>query len=247
MKILSRIGLGLFMLGFSLWLYTLTMNEFKLTSSILEKNLKPEHQNTLGARLQPMLNKKYKSGWAFTYEFDTILNGLNAEYKAKQQWEKVIYDEYSFTISKAAASGPLRESPIPWFFLTFGLAILGALLYIIPDLQQFMGIKNNHIFQQAATNRGWLGWTVGTFLIAFYIFLYYYPQYLVNWTLLVDPLSKALNGGEASRWFLYGTIYTICVLVMGVRMLIKYRHNPYINKFVQLQSCFFRRLDPFIA
>jgi polyferredoxin len=36
-----------------------------------------------------------------------------------------------------------------------------------------------------------------------------------------------MNGGKASQWFLYGFLYTIAVLVMGVRMLIKYRHNKY--------------------
>lgn len=245
MKTLTRLGLGIFLIGFGLWLYTLTMNDFTLTSAIVEKNIKPEHQSTLGVRLQPMLNKTFKNGWAFSYEFDTILNGLNAEYKTAQHWDKVIYDEYSFAISKAAASGPLKQQPLLWFFLTFGLAIMGALLYVLPDLQQLPGIKNNHIFQKSATNRGWLGWIVGTFLIAFYIALYYFPQYLVNWTLLVDPLSKALNGGGASRWFLYGTLYTVCVAVMGVRMLIKYRHSRY-QQVRTLSVMFFQTAVAFI-
>lgn len=227
MKTISRLGLVIFLLGFGLWLYTLAMNQFTLTLAILEKNIKAEHQSTLGVRLLPMLNKTYTNSWAFVYDFDKTLNGLNAEYKAKAQWDKVIYDEYSFSVSKAAASGPLKTQPLLWFFLTFGLASLGALLYFLPDLQKLAGIKNNGIFHRAATGRGWLGWVMGTFLITFYIFLYYFPQYLVNWTMLVDPISKALNGGEASRWFLYGTLYTVCVVVMGIRMLIKYRHSRY--------------------
>ncbi|MFN8348307.1 MAG: 4Fe-4S binding protein [Spirosomataceae bacterium] len=227
MKPLARFGLVLFLAGFGLWLYTLTLNTFTLTPEIVRKTLKPVHQSTLGNRLQPMLYTTFSNGWQFTYEFDKILNKLNSEYKATQAWDKVIYDEYSFAVSKAAAQGPLKEQPLLWLFLTFGIAIIGALLYVLPDWQQHPGIKNNHIFQKPATGRGWLGWTVGTFLIVFYILLYYFPQYLVNWTLLVDPLSKALNSGEASRWFLYGTLYTVCVVVMGVRMLIKYRHSRY--------------------
>lgn len=245
MKILSRLGLGLFLAGFGLWIYTLTMNEFTLTSAGLKKNLKQEHQTTLGVRLQPMLNKTYSSGWAFSHAFDQTLNTLNAEYKAAQQWDKVIYDEYSFAVTKAAAQGPLKQYPFRWFFLTFGLAILGALLYILPELRLLPGIKNDHIFQQSSTSRGWLGWTVGTFLIGFYVILYYFPQYLVNWTLLVDPLSKALNGGEASRWFLYGFLYTICVAVMGIRMLIKYRHSRY-QQVRTLSVMFFQTAVAFI-
>ncbi|MEZ4903094.1 MAG: 4Fe-4S binding protein [Spirosomataceae bacterium] len=227
MKIIARLGFGLFLIGFGLWVYTLSMNHFMLTTAIVAKNLKPEHQNTLGIRLQPMLNKTYSNGWAFVYDFDRTLNGLNTEYKAAQQWDKVIYDEYSFSVAKAAASGPLKTQPLLWFFLTFGLATLGALLYFLPDLQKLAGIKNDGIFHHKATGRGWLGWAMGTFLIIFYVFLYYFPQYLVNWTMLVDPISKVLNGGEASRWFLYGTLYTVCVVVMGIRMLIKYRHSRY--------------------
>ncbi len=245
MKILSGLGLGLFLAGFGLWLYMLTMNEFTLTSAILKQNLKPEHQSTLGTRLQPMLNKTYSNGWAFTYAFDNELNGLNSKYKAAQQWDKVIYDEYSFAITKAAAHGPLKDTPSKWFFLTFGLAILGALLYILPQLRLLPGIKNNHIFQQSSTARGAVGWMVGTFLIGFYILLYYFPQYLVNWTLLVDPLSKALNGSEASRWFLYGFLYTICVMVMGIRMLIKYRHSRY-QQVRTLSVMFFQTAVAFI-
>ena len=122
MKSIQRLGLIIFLLGFGLWLYTLSMNEFRLTTTILENNLKPEHQATLGKALQPLLNKTYTNGWLFTYEFDQIFNRLNNSYKAAQQWDKVIYDEYSFNITKASASGPLKTQPLLWLFLTFGLS-----------------------------------------------------------------------------------------------------------------------------
>ena len=227
MNLLQRIGLGIFFIGFGLWIYTLSLNEFKLTEAIVQKNLKPEHQATLGQRLQPMLNQTYGNSWLFSYNFDQILSRLNNEYKAKKEWDKVIYDEYSFNITKASATGTLAQNPFLWFLLTFGLASLGGLLFFTQDLKTLPGIKNNGIFHNSATARGWVGAAFGTFLIGFYVLLYYFPQYLANWTLLVDPLSKALNGGPASRWFLYGTLYTFSVLVMGIRMLIKYRHSRY--------------------
>ena len=34
-------------------------------------------------------------------------------------------------------------------------------------------------------------------------------------------------GGPSSQWFLYGVLYTLAILVFGVRMLMKYRHNRY--------------------
>jgi polyferredoxin len=75
--------------------------------------------------------------------------------------------------------------------------------------------------------RGWLGILTGTFLILFYVFLYYFPEYMTNWIIMVDPVSYFLKGSSAGRFFLYGFIYTLTILVMGVRMLINYRHSRY--------------------
>jgi polyferredoxin len=44
---------------------------------------------------------------------------------------------------------------------------------------------------------------------------------------MADPLSQALNGGDASQWFVYGMLYTVIVLVMGIKMIAKYQHNRY--------------------
>lgn len=74
---------------------------------------------------------------------------------------------------------------------------------------------------------GWLGVGAGLYLIAFYVLLYWSPQHITSWMLLADPLSYTLNGGEASQWFLYGMLYTLVILVMGVRMFAKYMHNKY--------------------
>src|SRR5690606_7702841 len=44
---------------------------------------------------------------------------------------------------------------------------------------------------------------------------------------LFDPLSRLLNGGQASQWFVYGTLYTVAILIFGYKFLLKYRHNRY--------------------
>ncbi len=74
---------------------------------------------------------------------------------------------------------------------------------------------------------GWLGILAGVYLIGFYILLYWAPQHITGWILMADPISQALNGGEASQWFLYGLLYTLVILVMGLRMFTKYMHNRY--------------------
>jgi polyferredoxin len=115
------------------------------------------------------------------------------------------------------------------FLLTLIFAAIGVVINVLPDLKKYPGIKNDGIFKSAATNRGWIGVIVGTFLIGFYILLYWYPYYITPWIVMVDPLKKFLSGGtgEASQWFLYGIMYTLSMMVMGVRMIIKYRHNKY--------------------
>ncbi|MBI3195671.1 MAG: 4Fe-4S binding protein, partial [Ignavibacteriae bacterium] len=53
-------------------------------------------------------------------------------------------------------------------------------------------------------------------------------------------LSVLLRGEPADRWFLYGTFYTLAILIMGVRMMIKYRHNRY--QLVRTSSVMFFQL-----
>jgi Pyruvate/2-oxoacid:ferredoxin oxidoreductase delta subunit/predicted membrane protein len=74
---------------------------------------------------------------------------------------------------------------------------------------------------------GWLGIAIGVYLISFYVLLYFFPYYVTNWVKMVDPIAQSLSGGEASQWFLYGFLYCIVMVVMGIRMMIKYRHNKY--------------------
>ena len=42
-----------------------------------------------------------------------------------------------------------------------------------------------------------------------------------------DPLSYALKAKPASQWFVYGVLYTLLILVLGVKFIWKYRHNRY--------------------
>jgi ferredoxin-type protein NapH len=142
-------------------------------------------------------------------------------------FDRYAVKDLKYSITKAAAISPVKSNPTLYLFLTFGLCIVGSLLYILPKLQLPPGIKNNGIFFNVMKNVQWLGILTGSWLIAFYVFLYFYPEYMTNWVLMVDPVSRLLSGNEAGRFFLYGFIYTLCILVMGVRMLINYRHSKY--------------------
>lgn len=142
-------------------------------------------------------------------------------------FDRYAVKDLKYSITKAAAISPVKSNPTLYLFLTIGLCIIGSMLYILPKLKLPTGIKNNGIFFNVMKNVQWLGILTGSWLIAFYVFLYFNPEYMTNWVLMVDPVSRLLSGNEAGRFFLYGFIYTLCILVMGVRMLINYRHSKY--------------------
>lgn len=134
--------------------------------------------------------------------------------------------ELKYSLTKASSLNPAKNNPWLFLLLTIGLCSLGALLYILPK-SKHPAHPNNGIFNNVLKNRGWLGILVGSWLIFFYIILYFFPEYMTPWVSMVDPLSKLLSGGEAGRFFLYGFLYTLSVLVMGIRMLLHYRHSRY--------------------
>ena len=142
-------------------------------------------------------------------------------------FDKYLIKDLKYSLTKASAIGPVRNNPALYLFLSFGLCILGAMLYFLPKVEKQAGIKNDGIFFNPMKNRGWLGILTGTYLIGFYITLYFYAEYMTNWVIMVDPVSKLINGHEAGKFFLYGFIYTLCILVMGIRFIVHYRHSKY--------------------
>ncbi|MEP3387458.1 MAG: 4Fe-4S dicluster domain-containing protein [Reichenbachiella sp.] len=137
--------------------------------------------------------------------------------------------DLKYALTKASSVGWVSQNKALSFSLIYSMMILGALLYILPNKKILgpPGIKNDGTFHSQAKNIGWIGILLGTFLILFYIVLYFYPEYMTSWILMVDPVSQWLKGSDAGRFFLYGFIYTLAILVMGVRMMIKYRHSKY--------------------
>jgi polyferredoxin len=155
-------------------------------------------------------------------------NTYNDQLKAEANWDQVIWDDYSFSLALAGLDSPVKDNPWMFFALSIGLAVLGGIFYNLPKYQgEPEGIKNNGIFHSSMKNRGILGMITGSFLILFYIVLYWFPAYLVTLVAMVSPISEMLSGNPASQWFLYGLIYTLAIIVMGVRMFRKYKGNKY--------------------
>lgn len=122
--------------------------------------------------------------------------------------------------------------------LSLGFIGVGTIIYSREAyLTKLEGIKNDGVWFKSISSRGVWGWILGVILTAFYIVLYFYPKYLglgqgidgANTGLisLFDPLSQLLSGRNASQWFVYGTLYTVAILIFGYKFILKYRHNRY--------------------
>lgn len=156
------------------------------------------------------------------------INGFNNNIISNIGFDEYTSSSLILSIALASSIGYLPDNIKLFFFLTFLLGILGSFIYIIPKFfEGSPGIRNNNIFKNPLNSRGWIGIVLGSLLILFYILLYFYPVYLLEWILISDVASSVLFGREGGQWFLYGFLYTIAVLVMGLRFLTKYRHNKY--------------------
>lgn len=128
-------------------------------------------------------------------------------------------------------------SPALTLLSAVALMALGTGIFIREEyLQRPEGIKNNGIWFRSLTARGIWGWLFGIIITGFYVCLYWWPEYLgvrsdgvanVGLAALFDPLSQALRSRPADQWFVYGTFYTLAVLIMGWKFINKYRHNRY--------------------
>ncbi|MEM9329053.1 MAG: FeS-binding protein, partial [Bacteroidota bacterium] len=235
MKIIKSAGLGLFLIGILIFTFSIFIGGYQVSgeqfASFYEsRGFKSELFKT--GMEQNVVDKAFGSSFAASSAIISSLNAANDQHKAAQEWDQVIWDKphsLAFSILKPAGTGFIVENKGLFFFLTFGLAMIGGLMYILPNviLLGGPGIKNNHTYQQNSTSRGWIAYLTFGWLIVFYILLYFFPDYIISWVYPVDPFSVALSGNLASQWFLYGTMYTSVMLVMGVKMYVKYRHNMY--------------------
>ncbi|MCB0496116.1 MAG: 4Fe-4S binding protein [Cyclobacteriaceae bacterium] len=175
-----------------------------------------------------LIGRSFNSDEELRNNIEQVANNITQyEVIPKKGIDTYVAKTLKYTLAKHSITGFVAANPFLLLFLTFGLSALGGLLMLTTFTKEPAGIKNNGIYFHPAKSRKWLGIIIGTLLIAFYIILYFYPQYMTGWIRMVDPISYLLSGNEAGQFFLYGLMYTVSVLVMGARMMAKYRHNRY--------------------
>lgn len=136
-----------------------------------------------------------------------------------------------------SATGIQFPFRVGFLALALGLSTLGIIVYGRYSYQGLpAGIKNNGVWFNSLSNRGFWGLLSAVLITGFYILLYFMPQYLgqgqngaANTGLIAffDPLSQLLKKQPASQWFVYGVLYTLSILALGIKFIWKFRHNRY--------------------
>ena len=118
-------------------------------------------------------------------------------------------------------SGAISAYALPLIAILSITSIISFYLIYAP---QIPGIKHHNTYFNSVSAKGWIAWVLGFFITSFYVALYFYddlkaagmPALLDRWVEMLHPLARFLHGGEADRWFLYGTMYTTAVLILSL-------------------------------
>ena len=172
MKAIQNIGIFIFLAGLLTFAALPFLGAFKLEKSnfdkiVSDKGIKSElfikdiQQNVVGKEFTGMLDLSSK--------VSSAIENANATHTKNKEYDKKIYtkpSDMTTLIAKDSGNGYIAENKGMMWFLTFGLGIIGALMFIIPQVVTLgqKGIKNDHIYHQSSTNRGWIAWLV------FYLF-----------------------------------------------------------------------------
>lgn len=165
----------------------------------------------------------------------SLTNAQPALYNTTQKAGIALTSTGVLTILLAWA-GAGTTQPLLCLLLTVVCLFSGGALYSYGTYGHLpKGIKNNRAFFTSISSRGVLAWISGFVITGFYVALYWRDHWtqvfgtdifigLVN---MFNPLSELLRNSPADQWFVYGSFYTIAVLIMGSKFIYKYRHNNY--------------------
>jgi polyferredoxin len=232
-KGIEKLGLIIFFVGLVIFTYVPFVGSFQIDSTQVKNVLSEKENELIGQRIQEEIaGIEFHSSYALGRSLIHIYEAKNDELKKAEKWDEVMWTEpsaFAFKIvQKVNQSAPHQHANL-YFLLTFGFCIIGGLMYILPGVVTLgpAGIKNDGVYHDASTNRGWIGIVAFSYLVTFYIVLYFHPYILVNQIALTQPVKNIFVNELPSQWFLYGLMYTVVMVVMGVKMLIKYRHSKY--------------------
>ena len=178
---------------------------------------------------------------------DSVFSSLGqSDLKSDQKVSLSIFTA-SFVFLFVALIGAGQKAPLVFFLLTFGVGAVSGCMFIWQTYGKALpGIKNDHIATMSHTAKGSVAWFLAVTMTLFYVCLYWFPQYLKNLISMMDPFSHLMRGKAADQWFLYGSFYTVFVLVFGFRAILKYKHSKY-QIYRTLSVMFFQLIFAYIV
>ena len=227
MKGLQRLGMMMVLAGLLLLIACLNTNHYILSGKSLEATVSDSSKlAALEPALEKMMGKVYLSKFSFSKDFQAAVEKVNDQ--LEEDKEDPIGDDYTLPLLENSTVGVVASHTSLLLSLILGLFCIGSILYSLSKyLPQPAGIKNNFVMSKPLYNVKWIAILLGLGLMTFYVVLYWFPYLLSDWVLLASPISYRLNGGPADSDFVYGLLYTVIVLLMGFKMILKYRHSTY--------------------
>ena len=221
LSVVNKIGISLFVIGVLGLIELISVSVLGKTSLKKTSNFEPIILGSFGLMLTGIflfMRKKGQGGYRAIY------------FKSANTIQKIglSLGAIGFGNIVAAWMGVKLEPATLYLWLSLGLLSTGILTYTFGSYAgHTKGIKNNHVWFNSLTNGGVLGWGAGIALTLFYIQIYWFADSLEGLIRMFDPLSYLITGGKASQWFVYGTIYTFLIFFLGLKFIVKYRHNKY--------------------
>jgi ferredoxin-type protein NapH len=117
---IEKIGLGLFLVGLTSFLAIPFLGTYSLSEEVVKTNTKAIHQDKMAEILAPMYGQEFSSNFSFLSAFGEKLNTYNEEVKSQQRWDDVIWDDYSFALTRQDCRA--QSVTIPGFSLRYLLA-----------------------------------------------------------------------------------------------------------------------------
>ena len=96
MKTIEKLGLGLFLIGLTVFTAVPFLGNYTLTEELVLGNTKDIHREKMAEILAPMYGQEYGSNFSFLSAFGENFNTYNDSLKAQQLWDQVIWDDYGF-------------------------------------------------------------------------------------------------------------------------------------------------------
>ena len=140
MGTIKNIGLVIFLIGFGIFAALPLMGTFELDNAtfdkiVSDKGFKSEH--FIEAIQHNVVGREFTGMFNLSSEISEALEAANATHRKNKEYNKILYTkshDMAALIGKESGSGFIVENKGLMWFLTFGLGIIGALMFILPNV-----------------------------------------------------------------------------------------------------------------